>query len=178
MVHFQSMAAAMGNGECSLRFSAPNTACLPGVTGLTKYYRVVAAPGERLAITALPANFDVSLRVFESCGALMCAASADASPSVAPETVSLQNDAAAAKAWFIGVSAPALVSNGTFALRVTRSPYSLTAITASCSDLSAVPDILGVATSPMINDDATTATLALPTGFSFPFFGSALRNRP
>ena len=27
MVHFQSMAAALGSGECSLRLSAPSTAC-------------------------------------------------------------------------------------------------------------------------------------------------------
>ena len=157
-------------GESLSGGGAPSTACLPAVTGLTRYYQVVAGPGERLAITVIPANFDASLRVFDSCAALTCAASADASPGVAPETVSLQNDTATAKVWFISVSAPATVSNGTYALRVVRTPYSLTAITASCSDLSMVPDILGVATSPMIADDASTQTLPLPAGFAFRFF--------
>jgi hypothetical protein len=161
-------------GETLSGGGAPNTACLPTVTGLTKYYQVVAAPGERLSISVLPANFDASLRIFDSCGAPACAASADASPTVAPETVSVQNDTASGKIWIIAVSAPANVSNGTYALRVARTPYSLTAISASCGDLSLVPDVLGPMTTPMIADDVTTTALPLPAAFSFPFFGSPM----
>ncbi len=150
---------------------APNTACLATVTGLTKYYRVDLAPAERVKVSASSTNFDVSLRLFEGCGAASCAASANSVVGFGAETVTLQNETGAVKTYVISVSAPGTTTTGTFSLSVLRTPYSLTRITASCSDLSMAPDLLGPATMPIINDDQGTVPLSLPfpmTYFSVP----------
>lgn len=150
---------------------APNTACLPTVTGLTKYYRVSVAAGERVKVSAVSTNFDVSLRVFDSCGAAACAASANAVSGFGEETVTLQNETGGLKTWVLAVSAPATTTTGTFSISVTRTPYSLTRIGASCSDLSLAPDLMGPGTVPVIDDDLGTVPLALPfpmTSFSTP----------
>ncbi len=148
-----------------------NTACLPSVSGLTRYYRVDLAPAERVKIIASSSNFDVSMRVFDSCPATACVASSDAVSGFSEESVTLQNEAAFVRRYYVAVTAPATTTSGTFSLKANRTPYSLTRIAASCADLSMAPDLMGPATTPIIDDDLGTPPLALPfplTSFSTP----------
>jgi hypothetical protein len=159
-------------GETLSGGGPPTSACLPSANGLTKYYRVTLASSEQVAITALPSDFDVNVRVFDACGTTSCVAAADVALGIGPERVTVQNQTAAPKTYVIAVSAPLATTAGTFSLSVQRTAYTSSRITASCSDLSMAPDLLGPMTTPPLDDDLGTGALALPAGFTFPFFST------
>jgi hypothetical protein len=167
------------NGESIVGGGAAPTGCSPSAiaNGLTKFYRVTLAAGERVSVTATPTNFNVNLRALDSCGATACVDSVDSSTSATTaERVEMQNNTGMSKDFFVAVGAPANVTTGTFNIVAARTPYTETAITAACTDLSAAPDLLGPATTTILGDDTVSANTALPMGFAFSYFGTAVTN--
>jgi hypothetical protein len=101
---------------------------------------------------------------------------ADNNAFTGAERVELQNTTLAPKDFVVAVSGYGGVTNGTFSVTVARTPYVVSTITAACDDLSAAPDVLGPATTPVLGDNTVSTNQPLPAGFAFSYFGAAVTN--
>ncbi len=152
---------------------ARSSACLPSATGDVLYYRVMVPAGQVLTAIATPLTYwNAVLRVFDSCGATVCAAQADNDPYYGPEVVQYANTSATSIDRVIAVGSGDAARTGLFDLSVMiEAPrYTDTNIPTSCDDLRLAPRLF------MPTDTATdgpgSTSMALP--FSFQLVGEAM----
>ncbi|MBL8685292.1 MAG: hypothetical protein JNK05_39300 [Myxococcales bacterium] len=150
--------------------------CESGATGPVLYYSVTVPSMSRATLTArnFSDNADPVLRVRADCPTAACIASNNNGFTGEDESVAWTNMDAAPRTYIVELGSDDAATRGAFDLELSIADatpaYTVTAVpAASCEDLS-----MGATSLMITGDDSASAVVALPMGFTFPYFADPM----